>query len=871
MTFFLVPVRPVVLALIIGLFDLFLGETLKHSVDQARSWHRRRTLFDRGCYEVLTPRARTWAHAVQSPSFIIGLLQVLLLALCIWLELSIDNTSFPAAAGTVTELCFTPMRATRAISKGGPREPEMYDDRVRTYLEQSGCNRGGSDAALLSTALAGPDALSRGYPTCHAFGPGDDGDDVDEDGMTMIEENLVLQGGGNAYVANSLAGDSHLVYGLEDLRNPGTVQNEDIGVNFTSTSFWHLGLGSHNLSFPKWTKQDTAQRIIGNVALPNNLVDTPPADDEFNATARGEVRCDGMDETCYRNFSRNALKLTDTVETQLTETVSGGYFIRVHKSEEVPDFVCIFGSGGDSGGEVDGEGDGREQRRSNAQLRQSENENDRPNNMTVTVTVQWGFMSMYIPGIERNRSGPTPLRIQVRGRAFCAWGMNSSVNGARVYLDAMEYIDMRKIDLHKLDPILFSSSSSPSPVNIISSNTTTDNNNTAPDVFTTKMWQTVLNTAAVTMGMKTIETNGAPCAVRPVTHGSSMGRPEALASGMLIALIVLVTLLSLASALRDRCNCPLQDDPLGTLALLRQLRRHGPAGGGGGRKFYYRGGEEGLGGDGDDCHEGGVRVGIGAGVEIAIDVERKGYDEMKLGDTFGKPPAPAMVMDKENKVKVEATKKEGDEHDTEIESDSPGFGGAKLTPPAQTSPESRSADVLNDNASQNGGRRKQSYRPRQSLPEEDQYDGMLRTLSAWRMMLRYLCSSSGSCNAGGGGGDAVCAGGGDGGIGNGSNGRVRLHDDGKEEDEDAYMVYLKRAGRGYMLEVSSRAVVGSGRCGGPGAGAGVGGSGSGAGGGGSFAGGGASVGVGAGMGVSRHGRAGSRGRTRAMSHRSSAV
>lgn len=386
MTQFLTTLSPIQLAITIGLFELFLSEAYKLTSKLSSSWQRRSQLYHENEYVVGPQRYKFLSKVV--------IVQLLLLILCVWLELSISSDTFPSSQ-LVDERCFKTDRQTRAVARGGPKEAELLDERIEPYVKKAGCRN-----QLFRQALAGETATFRGYPQCK-----------NEYERRNISEILLLQGSNIAHVANSGRGDPHLAYGLAS--KDGTIIDEDHGDDrarsLATTSFWMILFGSHNLTTNFWSFGESMsdQRIATNVEIPEELIENAPTEDNFSVRQKGSVNCPHNDLKCYHDYAVKAHSL-DTIDDSLLENRTA-VLIRSHRSDNglVPSAICIF------------------------------------DKSQVKIEVSWVFMSQEIASSEeRNRSGPAITQIRITGNeSLCLKNVPRIMS--RLYFDAMESISLR--------------------------------------------------------------------------------------------------------------------------------------------------------------------------------------------------------------------------------------------------------------------------------------------------------------------------------------------------------------------------------------------------------------------------------------------
>lgn len=378
---FLIPLRPLVLAVIVGLVDLFLNEVTKTVFKLTDRWRNRMKLYSERTYEI-----RPRSSVILSVHSILLIIQVVLLSVGIALELSISPESFPSTV-KVEQKCFKPRRETRAIQKRGPSTTELNDERVLPYLSVSNCLDG-----LVQQVIVGPTALYKGYPNCSVRARNQ-----------QLNTTLRLQGSAVAFVANSRRGDPHLAYGVE---KAGYIIGEDTGyrngtAKLAPRSFFSLlpidSIGSTAFwSFPR----SPQMRIVSNMALPRVVLKDFPR--QFNSLNMGTINCSENNIQCYHHYAKIAHGLPNPIFRAYSNH-DGALLISSHRF--LPSFVCFFDK--------------------------------------VQIKTWWVFMNQFIPDVERNgRSGPLPTRINIGGQGKCAF--NISRESARLYIDAMERISLKQ-------------------------------------------------------------------------------------------------------------------------------------------------------------------------------------------------------------------------------------------------------------------------------------------------------------------------------------------------------------------------------------------------------------------------------------------
>lgn len=310
----LLALKPTALAVLIGLFDLAVGEVLKFSTTRALVWSRRSTFVRKLRYNYdARPRV------LLSTKMAVLLVQLLLLTSCIWWELSISAATFPTTHRRSLR-CFHTERLNRAIGREGPTVSELDDDRVTEYLQQADC-----PYSLVSNALYRPD-MRRGYPPC-----------LPSLTARHLDITLKLQGSAIGHVANSDAGDPFLAYGLAE---DGKIKGEDLGETdaLATTSFWSLDLSGLDSKSAFWFGQD--ERIISNIELPRAVVDDRP--DDFSPESSASISCVSNNLKCYRDSAAHALEVKKPVRRSHEQTEIGT-FISSHRF--LPSALCIFDGG----------------------------------------------------------------------------------------------------------------------------------------------------------------------------------------------------------------------------------------------------------------------------------------------------------------------------------------------------------------------------------------------------------------------------------------------------------------------------------------------------------------------------------------------
>lgn len=373
----LVPLKPIVLAVLIGLFDLSVAEVLKLTTHNARKWRRCSLLNRTGYY-----RYRTRKSKLLSFNLLVLFLQLVLLVACIWWELSISEASFPSRR-RIDLRCFRTERENRAIAKHGPITSELQDDRISQYLHDIGCADG-----MLNQVLYGPD-MDRGYPGCMPA--------LQQRDISMT---LAIQGSAVAHVANSGEGDPTIGYGLEE---DGRIIAEDLGADepLATTSFWSLEMQSKGHKTAFWNFRSGPERVISNMALPNDILDDIP--ETFPKESTASIECSANTLECYHESAKRAL----SVEKPLHRSYSEHRVATLISSHRfLPSQLCIFA------------------------------------NSKLTVDVWWVYLAQSIPNVERNgRSGPVPIRVFFRGSGLCAPEVSRETG--RLYLDSMEGVSIK--------------------------------------------------------------------------------------------------------------------------------------------------------------------------------------------------------------------------------------------------------------------------------------------------------------------------------------------------------------------------------------------------------------------------------------------
>lgn len=381
MPLLLTALGPLQLAVIIGLVELVISESLYIVTVYFLSWVRRYGMFKNIKY-VLRP---TWLNGL-SGVFITQLIQLML---CIWLELSISPARFPSSK-LIQERCFKTERPTLALSRRGATKNSLLDVRVGTYVSQASCEGG-----LYNETLAGETALIRGYPKCRKDWK-----------IRNVTEALSLQGSNEAYIANSKNGDPHLAYGLAS--GNGSIIAEDHGDEdsnqLATRSFWTLLFGSDRGSYASWNFEFTDERVLTNIAIPWSLIDRAPRKANFTDAQIGSIACLKDDLECYHQYAAVAKNL-DVINDSLAEN-STAVFIRSHQT--YPSSICIFDK-----------------------------------NM-VEINVSWVFMKQSIPYAERNRSGPAITQLSIAGNnGQCLDDITQTTS--RLYIDALKRNGFRSL------------------------------------------------------------------------------------------------------------------------------------------------------------------------------------------------------------------------------------------------------------------------------------------------------------------------------------------------------------------------------------------------------------------------------------------
>ncbi|PXF40612.1 hypothetical protein BWQ96_09675 [Gracilariopsis chorda] len=369
--------KPSVLAVIIGVIELILSELFKLTADCASAWHRRKQLYHNGRF-----RVRANPYLQQRHTYLTTGLLFVLLVLTIVLELSIDSAAFPSSSRVPIDQgvrCFGPTRDTRYFNKRGPRNSELDDDRVASYIKQAGCGQG-----MLDLSVQGAAALETGYPGCL---PGF--------ASREFDEVLGIQGGAVGFVGNSEAGDPHLDYGVE---RDGEIVSPDVGDMLAGTSFWLLsiwGLGK-SVAFWSFGGGRVEERVGTNLAIPKRFIDDTPK--VFRAESTANVTCTSNARECYDMVRPKALSVDPVVRSYRENTLA----VVISSLKNHDSSLCIFDS-------------------------------------SMDMQVSWIYLNLFIPDVERDgRNGPAIVRLRIRGRARCMSKLPRQ--SSRMYLDAMERV-----------------------------------------------------------------------------------------------------------------------------------------------------------------------------------------------------------------------------------------------------------------------------------------------------------------------------------------------------------------------------------------------------------------------------------------------
>lgn len=311
MTGLLLFVRPTVLAVIVGLFDLSVGELFKFWATNA--WKgKRRALLHRQRYL----RFNTKSRRLLSFSTFVLFVQIILLLTCVWWELSINDSRFPTSQ-LIPLRCFRTKRENRAIGKDGPLTSEMNNSMLTEYSREVGCEN-----SLMAEALSGADILS-GYPTCLP---------VFEE--KVLDVTLKIQGSAVAFVANSEAGDPTIAYGLEE---DGKFVGLDIEEDLTTTSFWAIELGNMDKNNAFWPFHDPAERVVSNLALPWDMLTDIP--EKFEADSSASINCKSNSLDCYLESAKAALSVKKPIHRSYSSEVVST-FISSHRY--LNSSICIL-------------------------------------------------------------------------------------------------------------------------------------------------------------------------------------------------------------------------------------------------------------------------------------------------------------------------------------------------------------------------------------------------------------------------------------------------------------------------------------------------------------------------------------------------
>lgn len=523
-----VPYTTIHVALAIGLFDLFLSETFRSSVTNAKRTRERAQLFQNRVLEIPNgnlhrghsryPTCCRKFFITKRTKKILIFAQVILLVLCLWLELSISEKGFPSTK-LIAEKCYQFERKTKILARRVPTTDSLRDPRIPQYIADTKCL---ANDTLLSEAVAGQTALIRGYPQCtrtkfRKFNG-------------ELRDNLTLQGGGIAHVGTWFDGEPYAAYAAASL------SKRDFGwgniTGFATTSIWSWLFSSYNGSSFKyvdtsvwyWARlANTSDRIVVNVELPQDFYRDAP--ESYNSSQSGFVNCTSRtDWQCFKNYSVEAHSLDK--QRQIYDNVlavQGGVAIRAteHNETENTDMksqACVFGR------------------------------------VNVRIQLDWVYMILFMNDTKRKREGPVATDIYLGVTGDDIWCIDLPYKTSKMYIDATARVNLSDV------PTAFQKGNNASE---------SDGNG----AVTIESIKEVLMAAAVVNGLTPVQDTEYDCHVFEHVTGSSIGMREIIVSSVYISLLAIVSIVALFSWCRNRRLIPSTSNPLSIKSLLKQLRR----------------------------------------------------------------------------------------------------------------------------------------------------------------------------------------------------------------------------------------------------------------------------------------------------------